>query len=219
MTRTAHSPVEHHLAKLSPQWWEVGDYRIALEVSGKADPADLGLCDLSILPKFGIKGPGAVAWVREQGINVPDVTCGASPIEGGGWVVRSGGDEVFIEGTLQGEPVSRLVAALKENTPPHCYRIERQEATFLTLGARVHDALLQTCGVDLAKEPTDRAIYTRVAGVSAAIVVEEQFGHRAYRLWVDYTYASYLWEQLAEIMNELGGGVVGTGVMYPDLTA
>ena len=40
----------------------------------------------------------------------------------------------------------------------------------------------------------------------------------AYRLWVDYTYAEYLWETLADICRELNGGVVGAGYIFPDLT-
>ena len=67
-------------------------------------------------------------------------------------------------------------------------------------GARADSVWRQTCGVDVAAAPTDSLIYTRVAGVSCAILPEERSVGRSYQIWVDYSLAPDLWESLAECL-------------------
>ena len=63
--------------------------------------------------------------------------------------------------------------------------------------------LAQTCGMDWAREPTGRIAYTRVAGASCAVLPLADGDRRSYRLWVDYSLASYLWATLAQIAAEV----------------
>ena len=58
---------------------------------------------------------------------------------------------------------------------------------------------------------------TRVAGVSCCVFPDTIGGIPAYRIWVDTSYALYLWETLVEICESVGGGVIGAGCVFPEL--
>lgn len=220
MTTLTRSPVYHHLEKLAVTWGQIGDCPIALTVGPRDAEVStfkrLALCDASALPKLGLKGPKAEAWLRVQEIPVPMAMFGVARLADGGVIVRVASNEFFLESGPAAETVPALAAKLKHE--PGLHRLTRQDATFLVSGQRVHEALLQTCGIDLARQGVNAVIYTRVAGVSCAILPEQLSDQQAYRIWVDYTYADYLWEELHDIMHDLGGGIVGAGCFYLRLT-
>ena len=87
--------------------------------------------------------------------------------------------------------------------------VKREDASFQIAGHRGRDALAQTCGVDFGAQPMNRLVLTRLAGVSGT-VLPFQFGDEpAWRIWIDPSYATYLWEQLTTIIVELNGRIVG----------
>lgn len=211
-TATSYSPVHHHLDKLGAKWTRLGDRQIAAEVGNPEHQNIVALCDLSALPKLGVKGDRAESWLADAGIDVPTAMFGFNRLSDDGFVIRAGGNEFFLEAGLNNTVISAL-----PDGEPGAYRLQRDDATFLMTGQRVHEALLQTCGVNLPAEPDDRVIYSRVAGVNAALCPQTLDGRRAYRLWLDYTQADYLWEELNQIITELGGGVIGAACFYPSL--
>ena len=83
------------------------------------------------------------------------------------------------------------------------YRVEQQSLSLVLKGDAALVVLAQTCGMDWAREPTGRIAYTRVAGASCAVLPLADGDLRSYRLWVDYSLASYLWETLAQIAAEV----------------
>jgi hypothetical protein len=101
---------------------------------------------------------------------------------------------------------------------PGVYRVQRQEAALLLSGARANDVLVETCGYDF-RQPGNRLIMTRVAGVSCAILPIEAGGISMFRLWLDYSYGVYLWEALYEIVRDHGGDVVGMSTVQEAITA
>ena len=46
-------------------------------------------------------------------------------------------------------------------------------------------------------------VYTQVAGAACGVLPRGEDGQRAYRLWVDYSLAAYLWEALAAIAADI----------------
>ena len=50
----------------------------------------VGLCDVSLLEKLGLKGPGAAMWLGDLGLAVPADVYASGPLEAGGLVVRLG---------------------------------------------------------------------------------------------------------------------------------
>jgi sarcosine oxidase subunit gamma len=100
---------------------------------------------------------------------------------------------------------------------PAVYRVERADATFLLSGTRSREVLAQTCGVNFAAVPAHKLVMTRVAVATCSILPQPIGDLSVYRMWTDYTYAPYLWQTLLEIIDELGGGVVGAQCHYPGL--
>jgi sarcosine oxidase subunit gamma len=167
----------------------------------------VGLCEMSLLEKLGVKGPDAAAWLAEQGLDVPAAVYASGPLEEGGLIVRLGVDEFLLEA---GSP-DRSLAPLRDALPadsPQLLPVVREDATLLLCGTRASDLLAQSCGHDFSKCPSAQLVYTRVAGVSCGILPQQIVGRSVYRLWLDPSFAIYLWEVLGEIARELGGGVV-----------
>ena len=172
----------------------------------------VGICDVSLLAKLGVKGTGAAAWLAEQGIKVPEEVYASAPLEAGGLVVRLGADEFLIEaGSLD-----QSLSALRERMPgdaPDLAPVVREDAALLLVGPRAIELLLQTCGYEFSKSHDQRLVYTRIAGVSCGVLPQQILGNRGYRIWFDPSYALYLWDALVEIATEFGGGTVDASGM------
>ena len=172
---------------------------------------ELALCDLSLLRKWGVKGLGAASWLAKAGITVPKENYQFETLADDGLIVRLPGGEFFLEGGVSNRVLPRLVK--RAITTDDVFPVERQDATIVLLGERSREVLAQTCGLNFAELSQDEAVMTRIAGVSCTILPQKS----AYRIWVDYSYAAYLWDTLVDISAELGGRVVGAASIYPDL--
>lgn len=221
-TPTRHSPIHHWLQSRQPVWGSLGGMTTAVRFDTDEDEPSplqtLGLCDLSGLTKLGVKGRNAETWLSGQGVDVPATIYESLPLGDGGLIVRLGTDEFLLESGLTDD--DNGVAALSNRLDPteeHVYRIERQDATFLLVGPRALDVLAQTCGVNFREAAARYLVLTRVAGVSCGVFPASVGETQCYRLWVDYSYAAYLWETLEQICNDLGGRVVGAGSLFPTI--
>ena len=209
------SPVHDLLLSRNPQWGRVAGAPIALHFGdGEKEAArELALCDLSALPKLGLKGPGAEGWLRQQ-VEVPPATYDVARLPDGGLIVRLGGADFFLEGGPSDGVLPRLAAA-----PADVYRVERQDATFLLSGGRALRVLARLSSIDFATAPPRRLVLTRAAGVNCGVLPDRDGDVPVYRVWVDFTYAASFWEAGALIAEELGGRVVGAACVYPELAA
>jgi len=174
----------------------------------RAAARTLGLCDLSALPKLGVKGRKAAEWLQACGVEVPEPLYEVRNLGVDGIVARIGANEFLLEAGLKGDSLAELSEQLG-SAAGGVYSVERQEATFVLTGVRALEPLAQVCGVDFSKTVARRLVYTRVAGVSVAVISTPLDELPVYRIWVDSTYAEYLWENLSQIVAELGGRVVG----------
>jgi glycine cleavage system aminomethyltransferase T len=178
----------------------------------------LGLCDLSGLRKFGLQGPDAHRWLADEGLDVPGDVFASCSLPGGGVVVRMGTNEFFLEENISSSAFPALAARI-DSFEGRRLRVEHQEATFLLTGRCCLDVLAQTCAIDFRAVAPQKVIFTRVAGVNCGVHPESLGDLPAYRLWVDASYAEYLWETLAEICESLDGGAIGANCIYPELPA
>jgi sarcosine oxidase subunit gamma len=214
-TAERRSPVHHLLERRRPRWGRLGGAPIALRFAPVEDEAravtDLALCDLSALPKLGIKGPGAEAWLRAHEIDLPPTTYDTRPLAEGGLIARLGPTDFFLEGGASAGVLARLSRELAR-CPAQVYRVERQDATFLLAGERALAVLAQVCSIDFRSAPHGRVILTRATGINVAVLPGEHFC-----LWVDCTYAAFFWEALAQIVEELEGRIVGAACVCPEL--
>ena len=163
----------------------------------------VGLADLSLLEKWGVKGPGAASWLAERGVEIPQSIYASRPLPEGGLVVRVGSDEFFLEAGQ----LDQSLASLGESLPTAAdfTPMIREDAALLITGRGSLDLFAQTCGHPLQQCPMDRIVFTRVAGVNCGILPQSSGEEIQYRVWFDPSYAVYLGETLLQIASELGG--------------
>ena len=212
------SPVQHQLDALQPEWTTISGMPVAVRIGPHDEErAGLaGLCDASCLRKFGLKGSDAGAWLAEQGMTVPAEIYATASLADGGIIARLGTEEFLLEGgiTDDSQPAIEAVPIPAER---NLFRVERQDATFVLCGMRANAVFAQTCGLDIEKLDVGRVVLTRVAGVNCGILPEVIAGRRCYRMWIEPSYAASLWESLAEICEELGGGPIGIQALFPNI--
>ena len=187
--------------------------RLEDEANERAAMSTLGLCDLSALKKLGLKGRDAETWLTNEGIDLPPEIYQSRTLADDGVVVRLGSDEFFLESGIKSEVVPALMAHLR-SVREQVAIVPREDATFALTGAKAIDVFSQTCAVDFSKAIATHLTMTRVAGVSCGVFPFLISEIPAYRLWVDPSYAVYLWETLVEICESLSGCVVGAGCIY-----
>ena len=174
----------------------------------------LVLCDLSALPKAGYKGPNSTAWLREQQIPIPAEIFDTDALAAGGVILKVSADEFFLEAgpTGPGLPTPPSTAF-----PPGCFPVVREDSTLVLCGAQANDVLQQVCGYDFSTAILDRAIFTRVAGVDAAVLPISGFPQPLVKIWSDRSYAISLWNSLGEICADFGGPIVGAQALFAEL--
>ncbi len=170
----------------------------------------VALADLSFLGKTGFKGPAAAAWLAGRGIPVPQQYNTWGRLPGGGLIMRLAVSEFFIEDASDGTIASGVAREL-ESMVAGVWPVLRQDAGIALAGDRAAELLAQTCSFNFADLGTDgrTVIMTSMAGVGVLVIHSNDLQKPCYRIWCDPTYAPYLWDTLAAIAGELGGGVVG----------
>ena len=153
------------------------------------------------LVKRGVKGPGVVAWAQRHHLPLPVARYAVLAVGDDGVVARTGEGELILECAPRDALWERWQAALAEPAAG-VYEVPQQSVTVELRGARAPRVLALSCAVNLAAEPAATILYTRVAGVSCAVLPRGGDEARIYRLWVDYSLAPYLWTTLAEISEQ-----------------
>jgi sarcosine oxidase gamma subunit len=166
--------------------------------------ASVQLDHLGVLPRMELKGSEAAPWLRDRSIILPDEIFSTGVLAGDGWIARLGAAEFLVEDSAQSNFVSQLWGDLSP-LPTGVFPVHRSDVTFVLSGPEARAVLAQTCAIDFGVAPPQYVIFSRVAGVSCGILPEVSAGVIKYRLWVELSYAAYLWETLAGIVKELSG--------------
>lgn len=205
------SSTYEQLQPLGGTWERRNGMPALVALPGEADNTRLGLADLSFLTRFGVKGPGAAAWLATQGVSVSDRPNTWVALPGGGLVARLGMTEFLVEDSLESQIAPRLQLASRQ-PPERVYPVLRQDLAIGLYGEAVNELLLETCNINfqalnLTEYPV---VLTTMVGVGVTVLPGERAGLPYYRLWCDSTFGSYFWQTLSDIARELGGGVVGS---------
>ena len=205
------SPVHGRLDALGAQFSDRNNMAVALKVDAqdKARADLLGLADLSYLYKAGFKGSGATDRVKNLGYPLPKPN-GWAAFEGEAILARLASSEFFIEAAEGSTLVDQLRTALRQPAAG-VYPVMRQDAGFALIGDKINDLLVETCNVNF-RDPErghDSVVMTTMVGVSVLMVRRDKGQRPCYRLWCDPTMAPYLWDTLAQIARDLGGGPIG----------
>jgi sarcosine oxidase subunit gamma len=169
------------------------------------------------LERCGLKGPGAVQWLTERGLPVPQAPnswAGAAHAdEQTILVARLGTAEFFLEDHAQGTRL-RDIRPHAPGHPQGVYPVLREDAGFLLSGAGSLDVLAQVCNVNFADPPPAArpVIMTSMIGVSVLVVAQlapaggaDAECRRQFRIWCDPSFGAYMEESLGTVVNECGG--------------
>ena len=199
------------LVAAGAEFGDIADAAVATAFPAAAAPA-LGLADLSPLPRTGIKGPRAIAWLGEQGWPVPQANNAAELADSGNLVLRLGDRELVVAATA--EPGCNAVLELEASIAGGgAWHVPRRDSNcaFLLRGPDAVDCLAKLCGVDLRTEhfPPGSIAQTSVARINA--IVCRDFGHEVptFLLLADCTSAIWFWDTLLDAMSEFDGGPLG----------
>ena len=94
--------------------------------------------------------------------------------------------------------------------------VVRQDAAFALTGSRAREVMLEVCGLDFdSVDYGERPVFMTRVAVTSAVVLPQMSGETpVFRIWCDYPYGMYLWEELCDIVEELGGKPVGVSAFF-----
>lgn len=184
-----------------------------------AQAREMGLADLSVLPRTGFKGAGTIEWLSAQGLVIGPESNEAYLQSGGELAARLAPTEVFLLGKLAGtdELVARLNAAwqwgLEKPRRLIGYPMPRADshAWFMVTGEHAPAMFAKICGVDLRLHhfPLGSIAQTSLAKMSGIIIRADLGGTPAFHVLADSASAEYLWSCLLDAMTEFDGAPVG----------
>ena len=217
------SPVLRNLQAMDAEFTEVNGYAVATSVHDAAEEASalrrLALCDLSGLPRTGVKGPGVGQWLSDQGFSVPSEPNRSMRQDDGSLLAMLADNEALILGdvSLASRSVDRLTtivheAASTEGSPPG-FLVPRQHshAWFRISGHEMAATFAKICAVDLRTVSFAdlQVAQTSVARLSAIVIRDDLADLPAAHLLADSASAVYLWECLQDAGAEHEMHVIG----------
>jgi sarcosine oxidase subunit gamma len=198
----------------------IGDAMVAATIGGDAQheaarAREMGLIDLSPLPRTGFKGRGALDWLRSQGVTIGEENNVAYPQPDGALAARLASSEALILGDAAGSDAAcrRLDEAWSLEASDGAYIVPRRSANFWFRITGCHAATMfaKICGVDLRphKFPDHAIAQTSIARTNGIAIRDDLGDLLAFHLLGDSASAEYLWRCLVDAMDEFGGGPVG----------
>ncbi|MCE9632813.1 MAG: sarcosine oxidase subunit gamma [Methylophilales bacterium] len=213
------TPIAYALKDISPKMGLLNGMDVVMsfgdDVTESKNRQLLGICDVSCLSRFAIKGPSAAQWLELNKIKIPPTANSWNQQKSGALVLRLGNSEFLIED----QPEGKLCAALNvadRKALTGLYKVERSDVALLLSGSQVLSLLSELCTLDLREKALgeNALVMTQVAGISATIIRQSLNNEPVYRLWCDGTYGAFMWDTMLEIAVEHGGGAVGLSSHY-----
>ena len=212
------SPIYRALLVAGARFRAVGNGAIVADY-GRGDEAgrlkNLGLVDLSPLPRIGFKGTGTIAWARSRELSVPQRNNRSRTQGDGSLVVRLTDGEILVLGNPKqpGEVCAALERTCLTDAPENCYPVPRGAShAWLLVGGRHAGAMFaKLCALDLCtgKFPDGHAAQVIVARIGAIVVRDDIGGVPAFHLLADCASTDYLWRCLKDAAREFNGEAVG----------
>ena len=175
----------------------------------------LGLVDLTLLPRSGFKGREAIHWIQTQGLEIGNKNNQAYIQTNGMLIARLADTEVLILNDVCSTQNQCELYELKYNrtNPAGCYSVPRlnSSAWFLVTGHFASDMFAKICGVDLRtnKFSMGAIAQTSVARINAIIIRNDIKNVPAYHLLFDSASTEYMWTCLKDAFAEFKGTAVG----------
>ena len=198
----------------------IGDASLGDRSEAASPAAGLKLVDLSVVPRWGLKGRGISSWLDRQGATMPRSDNRAEPQPDGSLIARLSPAEVLILAPVDAR--SRFADAI-ESLPAAgegaCYPVPRRDSHcwFVVTGQDSSAMFAKLCGVDLAPDrfPAGQIAQTSVARLSAIVIRHDIGGSLAFFVLAESASAEYLWDCLLDAMREFAGIVCGADAIRP----
>ena len=160
------------------------------------------LSDVTTLPRIGMKGPNAAAWLAQHGVAIPAQSnswCAIAADESD-IIARLGSSEFLIEAANQPALIDQLGVELRAPVAG-VYPVLREDRAFVLSGAAADDVLAEVCNVNFSALPLEEreAVMTMMIGVAVTVVPQGSAAQRRYRIWCDPSYGDYLWSSLLDV--------------------
>jgi sarcosine oxidase, subunit gamma len=207
------SPVYRRLADAQMTFVSIGDAGLG-ECFNGANDANLRLMDLSVVPRWGLKGRGVSAWLARQGATIPATDNRAELQQDGSLIARLSPAEVLILSAIAGvSNLSHAIGRMAQSGEDVCYPVPRRDSHcwFVVCGEDSAKMLAKLCGVDLvpARFSAGQIAQTSVARLSAIVIRQDIGSSLAFSVLADSASAEYLWDCFLDAMIEFAGAVCG----------
>jgi sarcosine oxidase subunit gamma len=201
MNRT--SPAHPHLPAAAV--WETVD-GMPVPVRVEARP-HTWLVDVSPLRRWLVRGGQAGAWLRGKGLPAPERYFRSEDAGEGAFIVRTGAAEYFVHDG-SGAPLAAALGTVPGGVVDGMRVATRDDLEVVLGGVQAPRILSEICALDLERVAGE-FLFTRAAGISVWLCVEEGAPGPRYRIGCDPSYGAYLFECLSLLVGEQGGGVIG----------
>jgi sarcosine oxidase subunit gamma len=180
--------------------------------SGRA--RELKLIDMSLRPRWGLKGRGTLAYLEAAGAILPSADNKAERQRDGSLIARLSPGEALILSSLQngGSAFAECVQSLPAEGRAGSYPVPRHDSHcwFMVTGSDAPPMFAKLCAVDLAADRfADASIaQTSLARLPAIIIRQDIAESLAFSVLADSASAEYLWGCLIDAMREFSGAVL-----------
>ena len=204
-------------ASLGAHWTEINGFAAAAHYGDAAGEiaagANLGIADLTALPRAGYKGWDMAGWAGGQGLDLPEPN--QARAQGDGTLAcRLSAGELLLIGADGGEHavIDKLAAAWTMEGAV-CFPVPRADtnARIAMTGAQVPHMMAKMCGIDLRAHrfANHQIAQTSVARMNAVMVRKDRGATYAIDMVIDSASIVYMWECLTDAMEEFDGKAVG----------
>jgi sarcosine oxidase subunit gamma len=176
------------------------------------------LADLSVVPRWGLKGRDVPAWLARQGASMPQIDNRTEPQPDGSLIARLSPAEVLILSPLEARSnLADAIEGLPAAGEGACYCVPRQDSHcwFVVTGHASSAMFAKLCAVDLSPQrfPSGQVAQTSLARLSAIVIRHDIVGSPAFHVLADSASAEYLWDCLLDAMREFAGPVSDAGAV------
>jgi sarcosine oxidase, subunit gamma len=176
--------------------------------------ARLKMIDLSVIPRWGLKGRGVAAWLARHGAAMPGSDNRAELQADGALIARLAPAEVLILAPIHTQvSLAEAIGRIPPEGDDACYPVPRRDShcCFVVTGDDAARMFAKLCAVDLAPDrfPPGQIAQTSVARLSSVVIRNDIAGALSFILLADSASAEYLWDCLHDAMAEFGVSVCG----------
>ncbi len=204
-------------AQLGAQWVEVNGFACPASYGEAAveaqTAAQLGIADLTALPRAGYKGWGMAEWATGQGVDLPEPNRAGTQTDGTLACRLSGGELLLLSGDRVESAVIDKLAQAWTMEGAVCFPVPRSDmnARIAITGAHVPQMMAKMCGIDLRAHRfvNLQIAQTSVARMHAILIRDDRGNTYALDMVLDSASIVYMWECLTDAMAEFDGRAVG----------